>query len=436
MKILFFPSDLGGGFGHISRCLAIAHEAQQRGHDCAFVTNTKKYYLRLSNNFQSYTIRTNRRWDSILSGLKTILFQSDSRYSPVFTEFPGLDFQVIRDGLVDEKVVKEILTKYVQIVEHFNPHLLIGDTNLLAWILSKKVDVPIVQIVRYASHPSTAKLIWWKKEPEGVIQPNSSALFNPLLKEMGLKPIKRAEDLLRGDLFIVPSIPEIEPIPMARKTIHVGELTISSKDSEIPSWFEEIDNRQPLVYITIGGGAGGVGNKLFFSTIVEAFAKKPIQVVVSATNKFHSLDFTNLPKNMRFFQWVSGKLLISNADLVIFHGGYGTMMESIASGKPTITVPFHSEQEGNGRRLERLGCGIVVKLSREPYKRIEGKWKYGTYSYLVQNRYDLTAKELMNEVNKILFNNEYLNKAQILQSKISEYDGAQRIMEIIEKYWS
>ncbi|MFX0205488.1 MAG: glycosyltransferase [Candidatus Hodarchaeota archaeon] len=436
MKILFFPSDLGGGFGHINRCLAIAQEAQQRGHDCAFVTNTKKYCLSLSNDFQTYTIRTNRMWNSILSKIKTILFQSDSRYSPIFTEFHGLDFQVIRDGLVDEQVVKEILTQYVQIVKHYNPHLLIGDTNLLAWILSKKVNVPIVQIVRYASHPTTAKLIWWKNAPEGIVQPNSSALFNPLLREMGLKPIKRAEDLLRGDLFIVPSIPEIEPIPMTRKTIHVGELTISSKNREIPSWFEEIDNSQPLFYITIGGGAEGVGNKLFFSIIVEAFAKKPIQVVVSTTNKFYSLNFKGLPKNIRFFQWVPGKLIISKADLVIFHGGYGTMMESIASGKPTITLPFHSEQEGNGRRLEQLGCGIVVKLSREPYKRIEGKWKYGNYSFLVQNRYDLTAEELINEVNKILFNNEYLKKAQNLQTRIRKFHGVKKTMELIEKYWS
>ncbi len=112
------------------------------------------------------------------------------------------------------------------------------------------------------------------------------------------------------------------------------------------------------------------------------------------------------------------------------------MMESIASGKPTITVPFHSEQEGNGRRLEQLGCGIVVKSSREPYKRIEGKWKYGSYSFLVQNRYDLTADELIGEVDKVLFSSEYLNNAQNLQSKIREYHGAEGTMELIEKYWS
>jgi UDP:flavonoid glycosyltransferase YjiC (YdhE family) len=435
MRVLFFPSDSGGGFGHISRCLALAQEAQRRDHICAFVTSTKKYHLSLSNNFQVFTLKTNRRWNYIPSRLKTMLFRSTAHYSPIFTEISGLDIQVIRDGLVNETIVKEILAQYVQIVENFKPNLLIGDTNLLVWILSKKVNIPAVQIVRYASHPATAKLIWWKNEPEGITPPNSSALFNPLLKQMGIRPLKRSEDLLQGDLYIVPSIPEIEPIPMDGKTVHVGELTISKRDVKIPSWFQELDNHKPLIYVTIGGGAGPVGNKLFFSTIVEAFANKEFQVIVSTSSKFDPRDFPNLPKNIRFFTWVPGKLLISRADLVIFHGGYGTMMESIACGKPTITIPFHSEQEGNGRRLEQLGCGLVVKLSKENYKRIEGKWKYGTYSFLVQYRYDLTAEELITEVNKILFNAEYLNKAQTIQSKVKEYHGPKTTMELIEKCW-
>ena len=75
--------------------------------------------------------------------------------------------------------------------------------------------------------------------------------------------------------------------------------------------------------------------------------------------------FTGRAKNIRFFKWVPGKLIISKADLIIFHGGYGTMMESIGYGKRTITVPFHSKQEGNGRRLEQLDYGSVLKPAEE-----------------------------------------------------------------------
>lgn len=435
MQILFLPSDIGGGFGHISRCLALAQEAKHRGHNCAFVINSDKYEKKIRDDFRVFISKLYPRWFSLLTLIKNKINYSHHPEGPLFTEISGLDFQVVRDGLVNEEIIKKKLVHYLNIVKTFKPDVLIGDTNLLVWMLSQKADIPVVQIVRYASHPATAKLIWWKKEPEGIIPPNSSALFNFLLKQIDVETIRKAEDLLQGDLFIVPSIPEIEPIPKDGKTVHVGELTISRSNNQIPAWFHEIDGHLPLVYITIGGGAGPVGNKPLFSTIVEAFASKPIQVVVSTSSKFNSLDSTNLPKNVRFFQWVPGKLLISKANLVIFHGGYGTMMESIACGKPTITIPFHSEQEGNGRRLEQLGCGLVVKLSKEAYKRIEGKWKYGTYSFLVQNRYDLTAEEITGEVNKLLDNAGYLHKAQIIKSKIKEYHGREKAMELIEKCW-
>lgn len=436
MKLLFFPSDLGGGFGHISRCLALAQEAKHRGHNCAFVINDTKYEENIRDDFKIFVSKMYSRWSLLFSLMKDRFVSFQSPVGPLFTEFTGLDYQVVRDGLVNEQLIKSRLAQYLKIVKTFKPDVLIGDTNLLVWMLSKKADVPVVQIVRYASHPKTAKLIWWKNEPEGMIPPNSSALFNPLLMRMGLWPIRRAEDLLQGELFIVPSIPEIEPIPKDGKTVHVGELTISRRNNEVPSWLQEIDGRQPLIYMTIGGGAGPVGNNLFFSTIAEAFADKPVQVVVSTSSRFNSPDLANPPKNIRFSKWVPGKLLVSKADLVIFHGGYGTMMESIACGKPTITIPFHSEQEGNGRRLEQLGCGLVVKLSRESYKRIEAKWGYGTYTFLVQDRYDLTAEELNGKVNKLLHNNGYLNNAQSLHSKIREYRGAEKATELIEKYWS
>lgn len=436
MRLLFFPSDLGGGFGHISRCLALAQEAKRRRHECAFVINDRKYEANLRDDFNTFISQVRSRWSSLFSLMKQPFTHFQSPAGPVFTELTSLDYQVVRDGLVNEQQIERRLAQYLKIVKTFKPDVLVGDTNLLVWMLSRKAEVPVVQIVRYASHPKTANLIWWKAEPEGMIPPDSSALFNPLLMRMGIEAIRRAEDLLQGDLFIVPSIPEIEPIPRDGKTVHVGELTISISNSEVPSWLRGVDGRQPLVYVTIGGGAGPVGNRLFFSTITEAFAYEPIQVVVSTSSRFDSPDVIGSPRNIGFFKWVPGRLLISKADLVIFHGGYATMMESLACGKPSITVPFHSEQEGNGRRLEQLGCGHLVKLSTETYKRVEVQWEYGTYSFLVQNRYDLTAEELRREVDELLHDSRYQNNAQRIRSRIVKYGGAERAVGLMEKYWS
>jgi len=293
MKVLFFPSDMGGGFGHISRCLAIAHEAKNKGHKCAFVINDKKYEKRLKIDFNIFVSKKHYRWLSTLRLLKNNIFGKKSHITPLFTEISGLDYQVLRDGFINDAIIRDMLNQYVEIVKSYKPDVLVGDTNLLVRMTSQKVKVPVVQIVRLASHPHTAKLIWWKDKSEDLIPPKICFLFNPLLSEIGLEPINRAEDLLQGDYYIVPSIPEIEPIPEDGKTTYVGDLTISTRNMENPSWLKEIDDNLPLVYITIGGGAGPVGNNLFFSTIIKAFAGNPINVIVSTSNKFNPTDFPN-----------------------------------------------------------------------------------------------------------------------------------------------
>ena len=181
MRILFFPSDLGGGFGHISRCLALAQEGKQRGHQCAFVLNDTKYGNNISKDFRVYISKKGSGFLSFLSILKNSLFTKESSVAPLFTEISSLDYQVVRDGLSSEKIIENILDQYVKISKNFNPDVLIGDTNLLVRTLSQKIEVPVVQIVRFASHPKTARIIWWKNHPEEMIPPNTCDLFNHLL---------------------------------------------------------------------------------------------------------------------------------------------------------------------------------------------------------------------------------------------------------------
>jgi UDP:flavonoid glycosyltransferase YjiC (YdhE family) len=435
VKILFFPSDSGGGFGHLSRCLAMAYEAKKRGHFCRFMLNDLKFKKAITESFPAYVSCHKVSFTSTI--LKWMIFIYKKReVTPLFTEISGLDYQVLRDGLANEGIVKEKLREYKRYVREFQPDLLIGDTNLLAWIISRIANIPLVQIVRYASHPETAELIWWKNADDNIVRPEVSALFNPLLKHHGLRTINRAEDLLYGDLYLVPSIPEIEPIPENDQTVFTGELTLEDYHGETPYWLAETDQRLPLVYITIGGGAGPVGSKIFLKSIVDAFANQRFQLIVSTSGKFNDRDLPLAPRNIVFRQWVPGRLVIAKADLIVFHGGYGTMMETLSSGKPSVVIPFQTEQEGNGRRLENLECARVVRLSKEEYQVVNGRWKYGAFSYCVQNQYDLSNEELFQSVSQVLHDESYLNGARKLQAKIKNYRGVIKAMEVIENLWS
>ena len=228
MKILLFPSDFGGGYGHISRCLAIANDAKERGHLCAFVLNEKKYEMHLkgkeykvfipTQNIKSKTLPSILKWKIINTFYKNP--------TPVFTEITNLDFQAYRDGFFDRNFVVNIIESYVKIANYYRPDLIIGDTNLLVWILSRRIKVPVVQIIRLASHPDNGSIIWWKDIDKSIKPPDSSKIFNPILKAFGINKIYKAEELLQGDMYIIPSIPDIEPIKIEKNSYYTGELTI------------------------------------------------------------------------------------------------------------------------------------------------------------------------------------------------------------------
>lgn len=434
MRILFLPSDTGGGFGHISRCLALARECKSTGHTCAFVLNDTKYENKVGSDFAVYVAAKITSFRDRLFGRITGVFRRKIDSPPLYLMISGLDYQVVRDRFFTTKDVEYVLAEYWKVVRDFKPDVLVGDTNLLVWMLGRKADLPVVQVVRYASHPATAKLIWWHAIPENMIPPDSAALFNPILERAGLENIARAEDLLRGDLYMVPSMPELEPILPSADTQFVGGLLAGTKPQNETSWTDDWRvGDHPLIYVSIGGGASSVGSRMFFSMLAEAFSGFPARVVVSTGGKFPSESFSSLPANVRFFDWVPGRALISMADLVIFHGGYATMMETVAAGKPTIIVPFHSEQESNGRRLEQLGAGRVLRLSHEAFEEVKASWPQGTYSYLIQKSFDLVPDELRLAARDILADSEYTYKTQVLQNKIASYGGSSKAVDLIQK---
>lgn len=433
MKILFFPSDRGGGFGHIVRCLSLAQEAQRRGHKCSFVLSDPRYEKILSNDFAVFVARKSNSLKSLLLAAKTRLVKT-KQPGALFTAFSALDYQVIRDGLTDEKILRGVLDQYLDAIRVFAPDIIIGDTNLLARIAAQKVNLPIIQIVRYTTHPDTEKIMWWDAAPSLMQPPDVLRLFNPWLQKIGLNFITKAGDLLRGDFYIIPSIPELELIPKDDKTIYVGQLSLPTKSQEIPDWLHQIGDQLPLVYVTVGGGAGQVGNKLFFDTIIQAFAESDLEVVISTGGKLRKDELPDVSGNVRVFEWVPGKILIPRSTTVVFHGGYATMMECITCGKPTIIVPSQTEQEGNGRRIEQLGCGISLSLSNENPQLVEGMWKHGRFSFFIQTTYDLKAEDLEGAVNKILTNTEYFDRAGTLQTMIGTYGGAQSALDMIERF--
>ncbi len=54
---------------------------------------------------------------------------------------------------------------------------------------------------------------------------------------------------------------------------------------------------------------------------------------------------------------------------MVHHGGVGTTAEALRAGRPQIVVPFFGDQPDHASRIERLGIGVALRLSRYDVRR-------------------------------------------------------------------
>jgi UDP:flavonoid glycosyltransferase YjiC (YdhE family) len=268
-----------------------------------------------------------------------------------------------------------------------------------------------------------------------LVEPDVRPVFNPVLEQHGLAAIQRAEDLLCGDLLLVPSIPELDPLPDNLPTTHyVGPLTRRDAEAaELGAPFQALGKDHPLVYITLGGGADPVGDPDTFAVLNDAFAGMSVEVVVSTGLRFAPGDLPPPPRNIQYHRWVPGPALVARSQCVVFHGGYGTTMETARFGVPSVVLPFHSEQEANGRRLEAAGMARVIAPDLSSCQVVRQPWPYGEFTLLARYTPFLSAEELRETVRSILCDASYKGNAGRVQKHVLEYGGPSQAADLVAR---
>lgn len=421
-KALLLPSYLGGGFGHVSRCLALAAELKANGWETAFALAGPHSNRVVQAGHQVYTLRRPYRP------------RPETKEGPAFTVFSDMNYQLVRDGLWTQRIIRACVAEQLKVIRRFQPDVLIADTWPLAGILAYLSGLPLVQITKAVVHPASPGLIWWQSPPANLVPPDPRPIFNPLLESWGLPPIRRAEDLLRGDLYLIPSLPELEPLPPDLPDTHyVGPLIRPQNSNQpAPAWLDDFDPARPLVYVTIGGGAGPVGGRRFYHLLMDALGNTDVQVIASTGAKLSPDGLPAPPPNVRLEAWVPGPTVIARSSLVLFHGGYGTTMELVQAGTPGLIIPFHSEQESNARRLEAAGMARVLLPAQGTASPNWLRWSGGRFCTLIHPQSDLTPVRLRAVVFDMLADDRFQKNAQQLQAASRQYQGRAQAAALIE----
>ncbi len=437
-RVLLIPSDHGGGRGHVARCIYLAKRLMASGKQAALVLEPKHYQTGIDAGVPTYLLNTGRerffRFQFKKPHIPRVELVNPPEQPPVFMAFHGLAYQVPRDEYLSFRIVKSRFKKLEKIAQKFKPDVLIGDTHFLTYLLGKKLQVPVVQITRLAGFPPQPQFFWWLDQPPEMTPPDALAPFTPLLDELQEDNVKSAEDLLSGDLYLIPSSKAVEPVKKSRnvKVVFSGPLLeISEVNQKIP-FFEDQD-AIPKIYVTIGGGANRLGLQRLFEAFLQLFDRKDFKVLISTAGLLPAKNFNGRSTNVLFSDWVPGLSAIRKSDLVVHHGGYGSTMEVLMLAKPSIVVPFHSEQEGNGRRLEELQTGALYLPFDGPLQELTFNWPFGQYTMLGGNQLHLEADDFLPLIEQIYDDQIYqrLKKTQEeLQNLQQKFDPVEMLKKL------
>lgn len=178
--------------------------------------------------------------------------------------------------------------------------------------------------------------------------------LNETRARLGLPAQGRFHGGISEGLALVATLPQLEyPRRWPERTEVIGPLFF-----ELP--YEEIaipEGSEPLVLIAPSTAQDK--QCALLRAALEGLAGEPVRVVAT-TNRHRPAERVEVPANAVLEPWLSYSQLMPLADVVICHGGHGTVARALAAGAPLLISPSVGDMAENGARVSWAGAGLMV----------------------------------------------------------------------------
>jgi MGT family glycosyltransferase len=153
-------------------------------------------------------------------------------------------------------------------------------------------------------------------------------------------------------------------------------------------------DRLPLVYFTLGTLDT---YRDVFARMLAGLRDLPVRVLATVGPRLDPASFGPQPQQVRIEQFVPQDEVLADADLVIAHGGSGTLIGSLAHGIPSVLLPMGADQPQNTWRCVELGTALEldpVTFTPEEAARAVGR-------VLGEDSYRVAAQRIQDEINAL-----------------------------------
>lgn len=339
-KVLFFPFDL---LAHYLRCLVLADQYNKDEFEVYFLHSDAYSTFIEAHGYQTFSAITFNSADVMACAAKF--------------DFSWLDAQSI----------ESVFHSQVSAIEKLKPELVIGDVAPTLKMAAEFCKVRYIALMNGYMSPYYARgRKISKSHPAHHILNRMPASIAVRVTEYGEKlsfwkihmPFKRLRKKYRlssvssylwetqGDENLICDLPYLFPqhlLPANYKII--GPLIYQKHTSKTHNLLSRLDDSKPTICVCLGSTGNWENLKFLDERYFSRFniiAAGDMNGVLSAPHVISS-SFVNLPE------------VLSRTDLLICHGGNGTINCGIQANVYMLCLTAHFEQEWNVDAIEKLG---------------------------------------------------------------------------------
>ncbi len=145
------------------------------------------------------------------------------------------------------------------------------------------------------------------------------------------------------------------PLP---PTAHGFRMIVSPDEPARAPWARHLEG-EATVYVTLGTEFNLESGDLF-ERVIAGLRELTANVLVTVGRQIDPVELGPQPPHLHVERYLPQADVLPHCDLVLFHGGSGTLTGVLAHGLPMVLLAMGADQPGNAARCQSLGVGISL----------------------------------------------------------------------------
>lgn len=255
--------------------------------------------------------------------------------------------QEVRENFA-RKATRSRLPLLEPVIRNWKPHLVVCDEfDFASMLAAERTSLPHANVLVSATGSQV--------RPDVVGEP-----LREIRAECGL-PADPELAMLDRHLRLSPIPPTFRPPKALQHHTEHAVRTFSPGHGPAtppPDWATVRPNA-PVIYFTLGTEFGTESGDLY-DRVLAGLRALPVNLLMTVSAQIDPAEFGPQPEHVRIAQYVNQDEVLPHCDVVVSHGGSGSLTGALAHGIPTLLVPIGADQPMNAKRSEELGLGIAL----------------------------------------------------------------------------